>query len=759
MLAGSGKTSGISASGLTGNIQLVVGITDCASADTKYARKDRAKSGWSLSAMTVTDVSVDSITAESVHFEKIIVVLESGGILEIAGVSLPVSLRTLRGLQLHVDSVELIPAEADAGEPQLAAGLGAYIDAGLRMHGTTIEIDEVVLPGAPLIQDLAWYADQMNPTLRLSTGALDVFLTTTPIGSGDYRGSLRVLAPDDQETLFVAFSVLPFGAGFMLQGDVHLMLDPLQNLLRFYGMLPGTVDALGGTLDGPFQLRLDADGSEPALMTARLDMTTPLYAAIRSEEDGANQVTVVDAAVISATLQYPSLEWSASSNAMQLQVSAGGLDEQPVSLQETNCVAGVTCRTNASVAIDDIAIGGLSMKRATLNATGIDFAISGGKWRAASDNARLVIDAPEYSGRRLVTPSIEGMFTASNDEITTRLRISTPEGGLSGSTEVRHEILNGKGEIRFDDLSLDLDILHASEAFSDWPYAWDVTSGSWSISGSVDWLLTDSGFSYKGTSLHAADALAGTYGDIGFAGFDTQVELTLESGRSPAAAPADFTLSLVDIGFPIEDISGRIALDIDDLAVDLEAVEMAALGGIVRVAPFRFDLDAASNDIALNIESVQLPLMVGLANLDSVDISGSVSGDIPISVRNGKIVVEDGFLEADPPGGAIRYGGGDAVGIADDQSQLGIVTKTLRNFQYEELTSDVHYNEQGDLKLQMRLTGTNPDVDPDQPVILNLGIENNVPQMLRSLQATRDIEEVLEKKLCKLTLSASASMS
>jgi hypothetical protein len=75
------------------------------------------------------------------------------------------------------------------------------------------------------------------------------------------------------------------------------------------------------------------------------------------------------------------------------------------------------------------------------------------------------------------------------------------------------------------------------------------------------------------------------------------------------------------------------------------------------------------------------------------------------------------------------------------------VTRTLKNFEFDVLTSDVDYNEQGDLKLQMRLTGTNPDVDPLQPVVLNLGIENNVPQMLRSLQATRSIEEILETKL------------
>jgi hypothetical protein len=47
----------------------------------------------------------------------------------------------------------------------------------------------------------------------------------------------------------------------------------------------------------------------------------------------------------------------------------------------------------------------------------------------------------------------------------------------------------------------------------------------------------------------------------------------------------------------------------------------------------------------------------------------------------------------------------------------------------------------------MRLEGVNPKMDPDQPVVLNLNVENNVPQMLRSLQATRSIQEIFERRL------------
>ena len=77
---------------------------------------------------------------------------------------------------------------------------------------------------------------------------------------------------------------------------------------------------------------------------------------------------------------------------------------------------------------------------------------------------------------------------------------------------------------------------------------------------------------------------------------------------------------------------------------------------------------------------------------------------------------------------------------------LGLVTRALGNFQFDSLTSDVSYAENGDLKLQMRMTGINPDMDDTQPVILNLGIENNVPQMLRSMQATRSIEDILQRR-------------
>jgi hypothetical protein len=110
--------------------------------------------------------------------------------------------------------------------------------------------------------------------------------------------------------------------------------------------------------------------------------------------------------------------------------------------------------------------------------------------------------------------------------------------------------------------------------------------------------------------------------------------------------------------------------------------------------------------------------------------------------------VTDGRLESDAPGGVIRYRA-NAASAAMNNNEINIASRALGNFQFDSLTSDVNYTETGDLKLKMRLSGINPDMDPLQPVILNLGVENNIPQLLRSLRATRAIEDVLQNKGAK----------
>ena len=133
-------------------------------------------------------------------------------------------------------------------------------------------------------------------------------------------------------------------------------------------------------------------------------------------------------------------------------------------------------------------------------------------------------------------------------------------------------------------------------------------------------------------------------------------------------------------------------------------------------------------------------------NRSSIEVSGRIGATLPVTIEGDTIIIDDGALFGEAPGGVIRYLPGADADSADGSS-LGFAMRALSNFKYESLTSEVDYSGDGDLNLQLHLTGRNPDLDENRPVVLNLGIENNVPDMLRSLRATRAVEDVLGKRL------------
>ena len=75
------------------------------------------------------------------------------------------------------------------------------------------------------------------------------------------------------------------------------------------------------------------------------------------------------------------------------------------------------------------------------------------------------------------------------------------------------------------------------------------------------------------------------------------------------------------------------------------------------------------------------------------------------------------------------------------------VNELLSDYRFETLNSYVQLDESGDLRLQTEITGSNPTVNPSQPINLNVNISDNIPELLRSLRAGREITRVLEDQL------------
>jgi len=700
------------------------------------------------SGVVVTEVAVQSIATDEIRFDTIVVQLAGGSVLHIEGVALPVAVGGLRDSRLHVRRATLVNTAQGAEPLALAAALRAYLDAPALMPGATLEIEELRLPDLPVVRDLAWHADKLNPTLQADVDDFTIFFTLTPGGEGDQRGSLRLLTRDDVEALMLHFEILADGDDFALQGTAASKLAALLPVLSAAGLVPGEVTELDAALSGTFRTVLRAEASLPLSLSAEIDTAAGLQLAYRSAGDDEIRVTVAESTPIAASFEYPSLAWSADVDSSRVLVDAAGIEALPIALRNSHCRSGIQCDTAVSASHDAVRVGELSIARVAASADALQVISDENGWRAKTARAMLTLQQPAFAGRRFVAPTIAAELEANSNTLVARLRATTPEGAFAARARLSQNLADASGRLELAEAAYDFGKLSLSQLLSGWPYDWDVASGLWRAQGAVSWHTTASGPAFEASAALAAESLAGRYGKVGFVGLNGKTTVTLDADAMASIVPATIDVALVDIGFPIEKLRCRLTPQLAARAVDVDAVSMATLGGEVQVDPFRYAVDAAENRIMLHAKSIQLPLIVRLADLESVDISGSVSGDIPVTIRGNVVVIDNGQLENDPPGGTIRYGGG-AADIVDDSSRLGVVTRTLRNFEYSALTSRVDYSQEGDLKLRMRLTGVNPDVDPTQPVILNLNVDNNVPQLLRSLQATRSIEDILEKRLAR----------
>jgi hypothetical protein len=182
------------------------------------------------------------------------------------------------------------------------------------------------------------------------------------------------------------------------------------------------------------------------------------------------------------------------------------------------------------------------------------------------------------------------------------------------------------------------------------------------------------------------------------------------------------------------------------MALDMADLRMEAFGGVIRADPFSFRTASNTNTVLMRAEAIQLNRLLTLEEFEAIEVSGTVGAELPVTIVGDSLTITQGRLFGEPPGGVIRYRPGSEPDETDT-SGIGFVTLALSNFEYETLSSEIDYNADGDLKLQLQLTGRNSELDTNRPVILNLGVENNVPQMLKSLRAARSVEDILEQRL------------
>ncbi|MEP3590576.1 MAG: YdbH domain-containing protein, partial [Marinobacter sp.] len=75
------------------------------------------------------------------------------------------------------------------------------------------------------------------------------------------------------------------------------------------------------------------------------------------------------------------------------------------------------------------------------------------------------------------------------------------------------------------------------------------------------------------------------------------------------------------------------------------------------------------------------------------------------------------------------------------------VVEALQNFHYKKLNSTIDYDTKGRLLLHLRLEGQKASDRREQPIVLNLNLEEDIPALLTSLQLSGRVNEAVTERV------------
>ena len=275
--------------------------------------------------------------------------------------------------------------------------------------------------------------------------------------------------------------------------------------------------------------------------------------------------------------------------------------------------------------------------------------------------------------------------------------------------------------------------------FSNWPFDWDVQNGQYTANATLYWRDQQ----LSGDIYQRFSDFSGRFANTAFIELNSELDIQLLStNRLISSKPVAIAIKSIDVGVPITDISARIGFDSSTNRIELHRITAGLLGGTVSADDATVTVGKPST-MEVAVDRIDIKKALTLAGYDAVQGSGLLSGRLPLLISGAGVQVEQGKLSALKPGGVFKYQ--PKVDAGDTSVQL--VNDALSNYQYNTLDAKVHYDKQGDLDLKISMRGQNPDFNQGQQIHLNLNVTDNIPMLLRSLQAGRTVTELVEQQL------------
>ncbi|MDJ0748224.1 MAG: YdbH domain-containing protein [Woeseiaceae bacterium] len=733
-----------------------------------------ADTGYEVTALSVADISPSKLELNRLELRS-----ANGSVYRVRNLIFPVRFEDILAGPISAEELDIELAEdSDAAGP-LAPMLATVVDTVPRLG--TLRIDNLSVSGLPPLNRVELRRIDASQELSFRLAGLELSIKLAARDGDSIQTRMSATSPDGSAALSVNGSLAVGADSPGLTGTMTLDLALAEPLLKEIGMMPARITDASGQLEGELQVQID----RPSAGQVQIDwdaMPGTTLDVVYAGDIAEWPVELTTNHPLSVQALLGTAEWRVINPDLKIATHYDPLGVLDLIVSDLDCRNGIECQFDVRSELEQLTFGdtsievlGLSLPtslqvedglRAEFGAEGVIEAsnvasrgqrvgtlrfleLDGAHWLLDEATSRLQIDNTRVELRDLRSDSLElalrqgltadAALLLDDGLLQSSGTLTDDCGALTSEFEFAYGVESGDYRLDVPDLGVDFGLCPLTDLIGGLPAAFDLVAGQLTLSGGIN------GQNSPATQFAMTlDNAAGRFGNSAFTGVSTTANLGDAGDSGYRLTDARLSADLLDAGIEVRNIEADGTVGLSPLQVDVDSLSMQALGGVIDARPFSFSPETKENEIVLDVDSVQLGLIVELAEFEAVEAEGAVSGTVPVLVGPDSIRVLNGTLSNDDPGGTIRYRAGGA-GSGDPDSRFAFVTRMLEYFEFDSLVSDVSYDENGVLQLQMTLRGINPEQDPLQPIVLNLSVENNIPELLRSLQAVRSIEDILEQ--------------
>lgn len=205
-------------------------------------------------------------------------------------------------------------------------------------------------------------------------------------------------------------------------------------------------------------------------------------------------------------------------------------------------------------------------------------------------------------------------------------------------------------------------------------------------------------------------------------------------------------VAAIDAGIPFSDASMTYRLDGKGNAL-IDQAEMTLADGTIHSEPFTLPLDGTGASTVLHMTGVSLDQLVEFADLSGLTATGTLSGAVPVELRDGNVLFHDGMLSAQEPG-VIRYRPDEAPGaLAAGGGGVDLMLQALDDFHYKSLRLSIAGSAAGDLQVGLHLGGANPALYGGYPLEFNLTLSGALAQVIEGSLSGYQVPDRIRRRM------------